>query len=790
MPHRVLYFLIVLFLATSMVPSHGAWPELGIPLPPSNLDQGQVVSLPDGQGGLFVAWAEIVSGVGGTTQAIKMQRIDPDGNALWGTLGIVVKTPVQRVVARLRIESDGLGGALLAWTEQQAINGADPLVYAQRVSSAGIVLWQSSGVRPQAGTAIQRNIVVTRDGTGGAVVAWQDLRSGSPEVYANRISSTGSVLWTITGRRVATGLGTVADLHILDYGTGGALVYWNAGTSIQQQQLDGSGNAIFASPATLALATRDVLQKLTVRRAPSGRVRIVYQDRNSFDILVFVGGFDALGNDEWGGLELIANSSAELNEATLDLAIDPASQDLLVAWRWFADEEVRYQRLTSAGIARYPFPGRSIDNAAGSLVLVTADTSGGAIITWQRDLGALGQVIAQRVDPSGLFRWGPTGRQVGTALGGRFPRAQVADPAGGAYVLMSAGSPADAFIQRIEPEHGVHGRPEPTIATAADVPGDQGGAIHVAWDRSPLDVDPQADVSYYSVWRATHVLARGAHVVDLEDFEPDVAGPVLRRAANGYYWEYVGQQIATQWPGYAFTVPTLADSTSVDDALTYVQVVAHTVDGFTFASAADSARSTDDLAPAAPSPLSASRTGTDPVTLEWSAPAASDLRDFRVYRALGDDVAIEPANLFATTSDSVLVDTDALPAQSYAYRVIAVDVHENASPSSNLARVESSATSAPAGTVVSLRLDGSHPNPFTGRTLVRFAVPRATDVTIDVFDLAGRRVRSIEARAEEGSNAVAFDGRDDGGRMLASGTYMYRVRAQGEARSGRFVLLR
>jgi len=70
----------------------------------------------------------------------------------------------------------------------------------------------------------------------------------------------------------------------------------------------------------------------------------------------------------------------------------------------------------------------------------------------------------------------------------------------------------------------------------------------------------------------------------------------------------------------------------------------------------------------------------------------------------------------------------------------------------------------------------NEPNPFTGSTVLRFAVRRAGDVRLRVFDAAGRRVRDLESGYRgAGSYEVSWDGRNDDGRLAAAGVYVARL---------------
>jgi hypothetical protein len=84
------------------------------------------------------------------------------------------------------------------------------------------------------------------------------------------------------------------------------------------------------------------------------------------------------------------------------------------------------------------------------------------------------------------------------------------------------------------------------------------------------------------------------------------------------------------------------------------------------------------------------------------------------------------------------------------------------------------------------------PNPARGRVSLRFEIPHAARVTVDVFDVAGRRVRTLvaEQSMSAGAHTVAWDGRDQAGRSLAVGTLFARVKAGSDVISRRIVLVR
>jgi len=91
---------------------------------------------------------------------------------------------------------------------------------------------------------------------------------------------------------------------------------------------------------------------------------------------------------------------------------------------------------------------------------------------------------------------------------------------------------------------------------------------------------------------------------------------------------------------------------------------------------------------------------------------------------------------------------------------------------------------------VSLGVAG-HPNPFNPSTTLQLDIPRPGEVRVTVHDAAGRHVRNLLQEAVgAGSRALVFDGRDDSGRALASGTYFVRVAQQGQVAATKLQLIK
>jgi len=92
---------------------------------------------------------------------------------------------------------------------------------------------------------------------------------------------------------------------------------------------------------------------------------------------------------------------------------------------------------------------------------------------------------------------------------------------------------------------------------------------------------------------------------------------------------------------------------------------------------------------------------------------------------------------------------------------------------------------------ITYQLEQNFPNPFNPRTSISFALSEAAVVTIDVFDVAGRKITTlIDAYLEAGEHRVEWDGTDASGVSMASGIYLYRMRADGMIESRKMLLIK
>jgi hypothetical protein len=85
----------------------------------------------------------------------------------------------------------------------------------------------------------------------------------------------------------------------------------------------------------------------------------------------------------------------------------------------------------------------------------------------------------------------------------------------------------------------------------------------------------------------------------------------------------------------------------------------------------------------------------------------------------------------------------------------------------------------------------NYPNPFNPATTIRFDLPRSEEIGLAVYNLTGQKVATlVHGLREAGAYTLRWDGRDDDGRELASGVYLYRLEAGERVETRKLLLLR
>jgi len=137
---------------------------------------------------------------------IFLQKINLAGQKLWpADFRVYADTQVtQQESPRILGTSDNC--AIVVW-EDRRLDPQNPDLYAQKISSSGTLLWNAAGIQLAVEEFAQDNARMASDGAGGAFIVWEDARNDNVpniDVYAQHLSSTGTAMWTPNGKPICT----------------------------------------------------------------------------------------------------------------------------------------------------------------------------------------------------------------------------------------------------------------------------------------------------------------------------------------------------------------------------------------------------------------------------------------------------------------------------------------------------------------------------------------------------------------------------------------------------------
>jgi len=170
------------------------------------------------------------------------------------------------------------------------------------------------------------------------------------------------------------------------------------------------------------------------------------------------------------------------------------------------------------------------------------------------------------------------------------------------------------------------------------------------------------------------------------------------------------------------------------------------------------------------------------VTMDWQIESDDEIAGFKLLRESDGVTDVLPPDGLLDPSARHFTDDGASPGRDYTYTLVVV-----LADGSEI-RSGPQAVSVPA---VATALEQNWPNPFNPTTEIAYSLSERGRVTLAVYDVLGRRVRTLVDRREDaGAHKARWNGLDDAGRSVPSGVYFYRMRAGRFVRTRKMVLIR
>jgi hypothetical protein len=207
------------------------WPAGGAVVSSATGNQWQVRAAPDAAGGAYLVWED--ERAGAAAADVYAHRLIASGaDPAWPANGFGVCTAAnaQRTP---EVIADGTGGLLVTWYDGRG--GVNDL-YAQKLSPGGVPAWTANGVPVCTAAGHQFYPRPATDGAGGAFIVWQDWRNSGTtgyDIFAQHLRENGTLdpAWLATGAPVSTLAGDQQSPHVVGDAEGGALVAWISGVS-------------------------------------------------------------------------------------------------------------------------------------------------------------------------------------------------------------------------------------------------------------------------------------------------------------------------------------------------------------------------------------------------------------------------------------------------------------------------------------------------------------------------------------------------------------------------------
>ena len=446
---------VLLGVLIAVSPARAEWATNGIPVCSAPYSQSRPVLCQDASGGVILAWLDNRTGY---DTDIFAQRLLPSGVIAPGwPANQVPLTHITCWKYDPAILADGAGGAVVAWSDDRCRDTTSTNIYVHRVTPSGVPdpSWPADGLALCVAPHEQERPAIVSDGAGGAFVFWDDRRNGTVDIYAMRVLATGVAApgWPADGLQVASDTEDASGPVAVSDGAGGAIVAWedrrNGTSDIYGAHLDGTGALVPGwpdgglglcvgageqrTPCIASDAAGGAILAWRDTRSPNGDV---YATRVTGAGLV-APGWQANGDPVCTALGLqqtpaiVADGAGGAVVVWTDSRTPPNSSDIYAL------------RLTAVGgiAAGWPVDGVALCTAPGAQTtpVIAGDGTGGALVTWLdgRDRTTTGyDLYIQHVDGTGAIvtGWPSGGFAACRSPGDQIQPRIVSDGAGGAYV--------------------------------------------------------------------------------------------------------------------------------------------------------------------------------------------------------------------------------------------------------------------------------------------------------------------------------------------------------------------
>jgi predicted lipoprotein with Yx(FWY)xxD motif len=454
------------------------WSNEGKPICTESTFQTKLQICSDGGGGAIITWRDYRS----ASTDIYAQRVSSSGVIQWTVDGVAICMEGNQQ-SEPQICSDGGGGAIITWRDSR---GANDDIYAQRVNSNGVVQWAADGVAICTASNTQIQPQICGDGSGGAIIMWIDYRGADADIYAQRVNSNGVVQWTTDGVAICTAIHNQGEPQICSVEGGSAIITWKDSRSgsdydIYAQLISSSGAIQWTvNGVTICTASGEQRESQICKDGGGGAI-ITWRDYRGADADIYAQRVNSIGVVQWttDGVTICTESDNQYDPRICSNGGGGA----IITWRDYRGGsyyDIYAQLISSSGAIQWTVNGVTICTESNNKQdpQICGDGSGGAIITWSDyRSGSNYDIYAQRVNSNGIVQWDDNGTAICTESNNKFEPQICGDGSGSAIITWEeykSGSNYDIYAQRIK-------NSVPTSNDPADITTSINGTETINW---------------------------------------------------------------------------------------------------------------------------------------------------------------------------------------------------------------------------------------------------------------------------------------------------------------------
>ena len=216
-------------------------------------EQATPLSGTTSNGSTYVSWFDLSSG----SYVLRMQLLDANGNNLWAAGGIVVSSyPQSTALFRYDLKVDNDDNAIVAF---QDMRSGTLNVVAYKVNTTGGLVWGNAGVALSDSTAEGLGPKITITQNNNVIVAWNSSIGTSKWVSYQKINSSGAIVWA---KRILDS-NKYSRPVLLPYGSDDFLMLYvkevgsfpGVTSTMYAQRYDSNGNGVWLSPTQVSTKT-------------------------------------------------------------------------------------------------------------------------------------------------------------------------------------------------------------------------------------------------------------------------------------------------------------------------------------------------------------------------------------------------------------------------------------------------------------------------------------------------------------------------------------------------------